>query len=72
MEPLNNIERYVLFSFKNINSLYIKLRIWKIGKSKLRWGGDVIQKDMKEAGVQKEDAQDQRTWRIKTQSADPK
>ena len=43
---------------------------WKI-KTEVG-GGDVIQKDMKEAGVQKEEVQDQRTWRIKTQSADPK
>ena len=37
----------------------------KIGRSKLRWS-DVIEKDMKEKGVQIEETQDRRTWIMKT------
>ena len=37
----------------------------KIGRPKLRWS-DVIRKDMKEKQVKIEEAQDRRTWRLKT------
>ena len=37
----------------------------KIGRPKLRWS-DVIRKDMKEKQVKIEEAQDMRTWRLKT------
>ena len=37
----------------------------KIGRPKLRWYA-VTRKDMKEKGVQREEAQDRRTWRLKT------
>ena len=37
----------------------------KIGSPKLRWS-DLIGKDMKEKGVKIEEAQDRRTWRMKT------
>ena len=37
----------------------------KIGRPKLRWS-DVIRKDMKEKGIQREEAQDRRLWRMKT------
>ena len=43
----------------------------KIGRPKLRWS-DVIRKDMKEIGVKIEEAQDRRTWRLKTLCTDPK
>ena len=43
----------------------------KIGRPKLRWS-DVIRKDMKEKRVKIEEAQDRRTWRLKTRCADPK
>ena len=39
----------------------------KIGRPKLRWS-DVIQQDIKEKGVE---AQNRRTWRMKTRWADP-
>ena len=42
-----------------------------IGRPKLRWS-DVIRKDMKKKGVQREEAQDRRTWRMKTRCAYPK
>ena len=42
----------------------------KIGRPKLRWS-DVTRKDMKEKGVKIEEAQDRRTWRLKTRCADP-
>ena len=45
---------------------------WKMeGRPKLRWS-DVIRKDMNEKQVKIEEAQEWRTWRLKTQSADPK
>ena len=37
----------------------------KIGRPKVRWS-DVIRKDMKEKRVKIEEAQDRRTWRLKT------
>ena len=37
----------------------------KIGRPKLRWS-DVRRKHMREKGVQREEAQDRRTWRMKT------
>ncbi len=37
----------------------------KIGRPKLKWS-DVIRKDMKEKQVKIEEAQDRRTWRLKT------
>ena len=37
----------------------------KIGRPKLRWS-DVIRKDTKEKQVKIEEAQDRRTWRLKT------
>ena len=37
----------------------------KIGRPKLRWS-DVIRKDMKEKQVKIEEAQDRRTWTLKT------
>ena len=43
----------------------------KIGRLKLRWC-DVIRKDMKDKGVNIEEAQDRRTWILKTPRADPK
>ena len=44
----------------------------KIGRPKLGWS-DAIIKGMKEKGVgHKEGAQDRRTLRLKTRSADPK
>ena len=43
----------------------------KIGRPKLR-RSDVIRKDMKEKQVNIEEAQDWRTWRLKTRCADPK
>ena len=43
----------------------------KIGTSKLRWS-DVITKDMNAKGVKREEAQDQRTLRLKSRCADPK
>ena len=54
-------------------------RTWKmeerghrhIGRPNLKWR-DVIRKDTKEKGVQREEAQYRRTWRMKTQRAYPK
>ena len=43
----------------------------KIGRLKLRWR-DVIRKDMKEKGVHIEEAQERRTWILKTWRTDPK
>ena len=43
----------------------------KIERPKLRWSG-VIRKDMKEKEVKIEEAQDRRTWRLKTRCADSK
>ena len=43
----------------------------KIGRLRLRWS-DVIRNDTKEKQVKIEEAQDQRTWRLKTRCADPK
>ena len=43
----------------------------KIGRPKLGWSV-VIRKDMKEKQVEIEEAQDRRTWRLKTRYADPK
>ena len=43
----------------------------KLGRPKLTWR-DVIRKDTKEAGVKVEEAQDRRTWRLKTGCADHK
>ena len=37
----------------------------KIGRPKLRWS-DVIRKDTKETGIKIEQAQNRRTWRLKT------
>ena len=42
-----------------------------IGRLKLRWS-DVIRKDMKEKQAKIEEAQDRRTWRLKTRCADSK
>ena len=42
----------------------------KIERPTPRWS-DVIQKYMKETGVQSEEVQDRRTWRIKTCSPTP-
>ena len=42
-----------------------------IGRPKLGWS-DVITKDMNEIQVNIEEAQDRRTWRLKTRCADPK
>ena len=41
---------------------------WKIWRSKLRWSDDVIQKDMNETGVQKEEAKDEERgeWKLDT------
>ena len=57
----------------------VVMRTWKMevgghrktGRPKLRWS-DVIRKDMNEKGVTIEEAQDWRTWRLKTRCADPK
>ena len=43
----------------------------KIGRPKL-WWSDVIQQDIKEKGARREEAQNQRTWRMKTHCADHK
>ena len=43
----------------------------KIERSKLRWR-DVTQKDTKERAVQREEAQHQRIWRMKTRPQRPK
>ena len=37
----------------------------KIGRPKLRWS-DVVRNDIKEKGVKIEEAEDRRTWRLKT------
>ena len=57
----------------------VVMRTWKIevsgfrmvGRKKLRWS-DVIKRYMKEKGVKREEAQDRRTWRLKTRCIDPK
>ena len=57
----------------------VAMRTWKmevrghrhIGRPKLKWR-DVIRKDTKEKGAQREEAQDRRTWRMRTQRAYPK
>ena len=41
----------------------------KIGRLKLRWS-DVILKDMNEKGVQEEETQDRRSWRMETRCTD--
>ena len=43
----------------------------KIARPKQRWS-DVIRKYMKEKQVKMEEAQERRTWRLKTCCADPK
>ena len=35
-------------------------------------GGDVTQKHTKDTGVQREEAKDQKMWRLKTRCIDPK
>ena len=42
----------------------------KIGRPKLRWS-DVIRKHMKVKQVKIEEAQERKTWRLKTRCADP-
>ena len=57
----------------------VLIRTWKMGvggirkivRPKLRWN-DFVRKDMKEKGVKIEEAQDWRTWRLKTRCANPK
>ena len=43
----------------------------QLGRPKVRWS-DVIRKDIKERVVKVEEAQDRRTWRLKSRCADPK
>ena len=42
----------------------------KIGRQK-RWWSDVIRKYMKEKGIQREEAQDRRIWKMKSLCSDP-
>ena len=43
----------------------------KIGRPKLKWS-DAIRTDPKKKQVKTEEAQDRRTWILKTRCADPK
>ena len=43
----------------------------KVARPKLKWS-DVKRNDVNEKGVKTEEAQDRRTWRLKTRSANPK
>ena len=55
------------------NEEYVVMKTWKmevgghrrIGRAKMRWS-DVIRIDIKEKQVKREEAQDRRTWRMKT------